>query len=190
MMLRLGAVLLGVLGAGLLHIDAHAQTSDDDALLAPIEEPVTADIEDPAEDPVPTMRRTTQIAREIPHENWIVLELTGAPRREILSRLFAGREVEIEWRNKAFADEAVRGRLKGAPTELARRLLERANYVMAYNNSGALARIVVLGSDPPSVTRSVDAPSPVRPKPQASEAERRRQAIEATKRAIKGAQQR
>jgi hypothetical protein len=182
------------LGAGFLHMDAHAQAqaqaSDDDAFLAPIEEPVTADTEDAAEDPVPTIRRTMQVVRELPYENWIVLEPGGATRREIISRLFAGREVQIEWRNKAFADEEVRGRFKGPPTELARRLLERANYVMAYNNSGGLARIVILGSDPPSVTGSADLPSPVRQTPRATEAERRRTAIEATKRAIKDAQRR
>jgi hypothetical protein len=193
MMLPLRAVLLTALATALAHANAQAQTPDEGALLPAdidvIDEPIDA-MPVETETDVPVTRRKAEITREFRYENWIVLEPRGATRREIISRLFAGREVEIEWRNKAFADEALRGRFKGPPTELARRLLERANYVMAYNTSGDLARIIILGSDPPSVTRSADAPSPVRPKTQASEAERRRQAIEATRRAIKDAQER
>ena len=119
--------------------------------------------------------------------------------------------MEIEWRNKAFADERVQsGRLSGPPVELARRLLARVSYVMSYDTSSnepRLARIVVLGSDAPSVTRgagvppparqeapsltrSAGAPSPVRQETQASEAERRRKAIDAARRAIMAAQRR
>jgi hypothetical protein len=193
MMLPIRAVLLAVLATSLLYNNARAQAPDE-ATLPPseadaIDEPIDAMPAD-SEEPAPLIVRRAEITREAPRENEIVLEPSGATRREILNRLFADRQVEIEWRNNALADEKVRGRLKGGPTELARRLLERGNYVMAYGSSGDLARIVVLGSDPPSVTRSADAPSSVRQKPQASEADRRRQAIEATRRAIKDAQQR
>ena len=210
MMLSLRAALLAGLAAGLLHIDARAEMPDEVALLPSETDAVEAM---PAEigEPGPKTRRHGALAREPGGGGGIALDSGGATRREILNRLFAGREVEIEWRNKAFADERVQsGRLSGPPAEVARRLLARVSYVMSYDTSSdepRLARIVVLGSDAPSVTRSaavppparqeapsltrsVGAPSPVRQETQASEAERRRKAIDAARRAIMAAQRR
>jgi hypothetical protein len=193
MMLSLRAVLLAVLSAGFLHIDARAQMPDGAALL-----PSAADAGEamPTEtgEPVPETSRRGEVTLETGRDGEMVLELSGATHREILNRLFAKREVEIEWRNNAFADERVQGRrLRGPPVELARRLLARVNYVMVYDassNEPRLARIVILGSDPPSVTRSAGAPSRVRQEAQASEAARRRAAIDAAQRAITAAQRR
>jgi hypothetical protein len=127
------------------------------------------------------------------HDGGMALDAGGASRREVLSRLFAGREVEIEWRNEAFANERVRDRLSGPPTELARLLLARVSYLMIYDTDGEeprLARIVVFGSDPPSVTRGAGAPSTARKDVRTSEAVRRRAAIEAARRAITAAKRR
>lgn len=193
-MLSLRAVLLAALAAGLLHIDAQAQMPDTAALL-----PSAADAVEglPAEtaDPVPKTTRHGEFTLQSGRDGEMVLESGGATRREILTRLFAGREVAIEWRNKAFADERVQGhRLKGPPVELARRLLARQSYVMSYDttsNEPRLARIVILGSDPPSVTPAAAAsPSPARREAGASEAARRRAAIDAARRAITAAQRR
>jgi hypothetical protein len=122
----------------------------------------------------------------------IVLESNGATRREILNRLFAGREVEIEWRNRAFADESVQsGSLSGPPIEVARRLLARQSYVMSYDNSRdepRLVRIVILGSDPPSAQSAAAAPVGARREVPMDDAARRRAAIDAAKRAITDAQ--
>jgi hypothetical protein len=210
MMLSLRTLLLAGLAAGLLHIDARADMPDEVALLASAADAVEAMPSEIGE-PVPKTRRHGERTRETVRDVEIALDSGGATRREILNRLFAGREVEIEWRNKAFADERVQGgRLSGPPAELARRLLARASYVMFYDRSSnepRLARIVVLGSDAPSVTRSAGvppparqesssltrsagAPSPVRQETQATEAERRRKAIDAARRAITAAQRR
>jgi hypothetical protein len=191
MMLWLRTLLLAVLAAGLLHIDARADMPDEVALLASAADAVEAMPSEIGE-PVPKTRRHGERTRETGRDVEIALDSGGATRREILTRLFAGREVEIEWRNKAFADERVQGgRLSGPPAELARRLLARVSYVMFYDRSSnepRLARIVVLGSDAPSVTRSAAVPSPARQ--EASDAERRRKAIEAARRAITAAQRR
>jgi hypothetical protein len=193
MMLSLRAVLLAALAAGLLHIDAQAQVPDRAALLPAATDAVEALPTETAE-PVLRTTRHGEFTLETGRDGEIVLESGGATRREILSRLFAGREVQIEWRNKAFADERVQARLlRGSPVELARRLLARQSYVMSYDTSSnepRLARIVILGSDPPSVTPSAGAPSPARREAGASEAARRRAAIDAARRAITAAQRR
>ena len=209
MLLSLRAVLLSVLVTGLMHNDAQAQMPDGPALLVSAVDAVEV-ISTEAGEPVPETGRLGELTLQTGREVGIALDSGGATRREILNRLFAGREVEIEWRNKAFADERVQGgRLSGPAVELARRLLARVSYVMSYDRSSnepRLARIVVLGSDAPSVTRSAVVPSPARqeasgaarrsagaPSParqEVSDAERRRKAIEATRRAITAAQRR
>jgi hypothetical protein len=210
MLLSLRAVLLSLLATGLMHNDAQAQMPDGPALLVSAVDAVEV-LSTEAGEPVPETGRLGELTLQTGPDVGIALDSGGATRREILTRLFAGREVEIEWRNKAFADERVQGgRLSGPPAELARRLLARVSYVMFYDRSSnepRLARIVVLGSDAPSVTRSAGvppparqesssltrsagAPSPVRQETQATEAERRRKAIDAARRAIMAAQRR
>jgi hypothetical protein len=193
------AALVALLGAGLL--PAQAQVPDRSALLPAADDTVETMSFAPGQ-PV-LMPRYREVAPEIARESEIVLEPVGVTRREILNRLFADRNVQIEWRNKAFADERVQDRrLTGPPVELARRLLARASYVMVYQTSGDeshLTRILILGSDPPSITQSADAapsrrsaeaPASVRRESRTSEAERRRSAIEQTRRAITAAQRR
>ena len=191
MMRSLNLVLFAVLATGLMHNDAQAQVRDGAALLASAADAVEAMPSEIGE-PIPKTRRHGELTRETGRDGGIALDPGGATRREILNRLFAGREVEIEWRNKAFADEKIQGgRLSGPPIEIARRLLARVSYVMSYDSSGnepRLARIVVLGSDAPSVTRSAAVPPPARQ--EASEAARRRAAIDAARRAITAAQRR
>jgi hypothetical protein len=191
------AALLVLSAAGLLPIHAQTQVPDRSVLLPPADDTVETI-------PVAPIPRYVEVAPEIARESDIALEPSGVTRREILHRLFADRNVQIEWRNKAFADERVQDRrLIGPPVELARRLLARTSYVMFYAKSGdddaRLTRILILGSDPPSITqsgdaatsrRSAEAPAPTRRETRTSEAERRRSAIEATKRAITAAQRR
>lgn len=209
-MLSLRTVLLALLAAGLLHIDAQAQVADRAALLPPAADTVEAMPTETGE-PVPETGRDGELTLQTGRDSEIVLEFSAATRREILTRLFAEREVEIEWRNKAFADEMVQGRgLRGSPIELARRLLARVSYVMFYDTSSdepRLARIVILGADPAlvtrsagvpssarqeasSVTRSASTPSRDRQEARANETTRRRAAIDAARRAITAAQRR
>ena len=191
MIFSLRAVLIAVLAAGLLHIDAHAQMRDGAALPPSATEAVEATPTGIGE-PVRGTRRHGELTLETGSDGGIVLYPNGATRREILHRLFAERRVEIEWRNKAFAEERVQGRLSGTPAELARRLLERVSYIMFYEvgDEPQPARLVVLGSDPPSITRGAGAPSTTRQELQASEAARKREAIETARRAITAAQRR
>jgi len=204
MMRSLNLMLLAVLAVGSVPHDAQAQMSDRAVLL-----PSTIDeVEEMATTakPLPTTRRQAELALEAGRDGEMVIEASGATRREILNRLFAEREVEIEWRNRAFADERVQsGRLSGQPIEIARRLLASQNYVMRYDLSSdepRLARIVILGSDSPSVTRTASEPSrprqdigeplrvrqDVRQDASLTEAARRRAAIDSARRAITAAQ--
>jgi hypothetical protein len=187
MMLSLRTVLLAVLLAGVSHVNAQAQVPDGAALLPSSVDAVKATPTETGE-PVPQTSRHGQVTLEVGRDGEVVLEFSGATRREILNRLLAERDVEIEWRNKAVGDERLQGRrLGGSPFELARRLLAHVNYLMFYDtgsNEPRLARIVILGSDPPSVTRSAGHEA------QASEAARRRAAIDAARRAITAAQRR
>jgi hypothetical protein len=78
-------------------------------------------------------------------------------RRQVLDRLFADREITVEWRDQAYADEAVqtrfsKGKDAAARRRFARRLLSRSNYVIVYQTRGnrrRMSRIVVLGPSPP-----------------------------------------
>jgi hypothetical protein len=85
----------------------------------------------------------------------VTLVPNGATRRQVLDRLFAERGVEIEWRNKPFADEKVYGRFNGTPSQIARMLLARRSHIITYDTSGEQPRIVriyILGPDPPSIS--------------------------------------
>jgi hypothetical protein len=201
-MRSLNLALLAVLAVGLMPYDAQAQISDRAALLPSEAEAVEAMAPETIR-PVPTTRRRGETTLDTGRDGEIAIDTSGATRREILNRLFADREVEIEWRNKAFADEMLQGgRLSGPPIEIARRLLTRVNYVMSYeadSDEPRLARIVILGSDPPSVIRTAgeppsrvrqnaDEPSRTRQDPRVSEAARRRAAIDSARRAIAAAQ--
>jgi hypothetical protein len=194
MMLSLRAVLLAVLAAGFLHVDAQAQTSDRAALLPPPAD-VTGALPIDTGKSAAKAKQDGKLTLQSGRDSEMGLESGVATRREILDRLFAGREVEIVWRNKAFADERVHsGGLNGPPIEVARRLLARQSYVMSYDNIGdepRLARIVILGSDSPSVTQSAAAaPVRVRQEVPMNDFARKRAAIDAAKRAITDAQRR
>jgi hypothetical protein len=78
-----------------------------------------------------------------------VLVASGATRRVVLDRLFAGRDVTLIWRSTAVADEEVHGRFVGPVDSIARRLLAQSNYFIAYDRDTRHARamrIIVLAS--------------------------------------------
>ena len=78
-------------------------------------------------------------------------------RRQVLDRLFADRDIQVEWRDESYADEAVQNRYSkatdsAARRRYARRLLSRSNYIIVYDTSGKgrrMSRVVVLGPSPP-----------------------------------------
>jgi hypothetical protein len=187
------AILFALLGAGFVHMDAQAQVPDSAALLPPDAE-VTGVLPAGTDKALLGTMTDDELTLQSGRDGEIVLDSGSATRREILSRLFAGRDVEIEWRNKAFANEIVQVRgLAGAPVELARRLLARQSYIMSYDKSSdepRLVRIVILGSDPPSVAQSADAPVRARQQASTNETTRKRAAIDAARRAITAAQRR
>jgi len=79
----------------------------------------------------------------------IEFEVRDVPRREVLSRLFAGTGVEIRWSNPSFADEAMSGTFSGSAAAVARELLAQMNYVIVHDGRADDSRpvqIVVVGS--------------------------------------------
>jgi hypothetical protein len=192
MMISLRALLLSVLAAGLFDIDAQAQMPDGTTSRLSATDAVEARPTGIG-DAVPETRGQGKPAPETGHNGTMAIDSGGATRREVLARLFAGSEVEIEWRNKALGDEKVWGHLSGPPAELVRSLLARGSYLAVYDTGDKeprLARIVIFGSDPPSGARSTGVASSARQDARTSEAARRRAAIEAARRAIKAAKRR
>jgi hypothetical protein len=123
-----------------------------------------------------------RIVIQVGHDGAVTLVASGATRRELLKRLFADDEIRIQWRNPAFADQPIDGRYNGSADEIARRLLNNGDYIMAYREQQGrprIAHIIIfdLGAPPPKVSAKVRpvASSAARPMP-TSEAERRWQA--------------
>jgi hypothetical protein len=81
----------------------------------------------------------------------VMLLANGVPLRQVLDRLFAKREVVIQWRNATFAQESVRGHFRGTLAKVARSLLDHGSYVIAYDTSGdkpRILRIIIVGFRP------------------------------------------
>lgn len=77
------------------------------------------------------------------------LQVQATPRRSVIERLFAGRDVVFEWRDAAFADEPVSGLFRGTLTSVTRQLLGESNYVMRYvageGDQRRPSRLVIMG---------------------------------------------
>jgi hypothetical protein len=69
-------------------------------------------------------------------------DVRDVPRREVISRLFAGTDVEIKWISSSFADEPMSGKFSGASAAVARQLLGQMNFVIVHDRSGDTSRIV------------------------------------------------
>ncbi|CAL8975126.1 hypothetical protein RHODGE_RHODGE_04095 [Rhodoplanes serenus] len=82
-----------------------------------------------------------------PDSRTVHIRVDGVSRREVIERLFDGRNVVLEWHDPAFAAEPVSGVFRGSLAQVARRLLGEANYVMSYTAGEAprLSRLVVMG---------------------------------------------
>jgi hypothetical protein len=163
---HLGVSLFAVTLLGLSSLGAVAQLSEMPATPEsehrdPMSEP--SDKAQPSRnDAVTRAVDDSGIALEIDGRDWITLTVTGATRRLVLERLFAERAIEIEWRNKAFAQQAVHGRFSGPADTVARRLLARSDYVIVYtatDGESRMSRITILGSDPVSVSPAIKAPA-------------------------------
>jgi hypothetical protein len=86
----------------------------------------------------------------------VILAAKGATRRQLLARLFADREVKIEWRNDVFADEKLYGTFSGTAAQVARTLLSGRTYIITYKLTNGtppqVLRIDIPGPHPPSVS--------------------------------------
>jgi len=163
---HLGLPLFAVALLGLFSLAAAAQVSE----MPPTPESEHRDaMSEPSDEAQPSRNDAVTravddsgIALEIDGRDWITLTVTGATRRFVLERLFAERAIEIEWRNKAFAEQAVHGRFSGPADTVARRLLDRSDYVIVYaatDGEPRMSRITILGSDPVSVSPAIKAPA-------------------------------
>jgi hypothetical protein len=74
----------------------------------------------------------------------IEFDVHDTARRDVLSQLFAGSDLEIVWINVAFAAERIRGRFAGTPAAVARQLLAQTNFVIVHDASGEQTRVVRL----------------------------------------------
>jgi hypothetical protein len=72
----------------------------------------------------------------------LTIVANGATRRQVLARLFAETDVKIKWHNEVFAEEKVYGQFSGTPAQVARRLLERRSYIICYDISGDMPRVL------------------------------------------------
>lgn len=87
----------------------------------------------------------------------VEFDVRDAPRRAVMERLFAGRQIEIQWASASFADEPITGSFTGTPSAVARHLLADADFVAVYDGGGELARIVRLVIVGRAATRSAHA---------------------------------
>jgi hypothetical protein len=74
----------------------------------------------------------------------VEFDVRDTSRRDVLSQLFAGGDLEITWINAAFAEERIRGMFTGTPAAVARQLLAQTNFVVVRDGSGEGARVVRL----------------------------------------------
>ena len=74
----------------------------------------------------------------------VEFDVRDTSRRDVLSQLFAGGDLEITWINAAFAEERIRGKFTGTPAAVARQLLAQTNFVVVRDGSGEEARAVRL----------------------------------------------
>jgi hypothetical protein len=77
----------------------------------------------------------------------VEFDVRDTSRREVLSQLFAGSDLEITWINAAFAAERIRGKFTGTPAAVARQLLAQTNFVIVYDGgeTSRAVRLLVVG---------------------------------------------
>lgn len=74
-------------------------------------------------------------------QDGITLEVTDATRREALEELFHQRGVVLQWHDAAAAQEVIRDRASGSLETIARRLLQRCNYLIVYDSTAGQPQI-------------------------------------------------
>lgn len=75
-------------------------------------------------------------------------DLRAVSRREVLDRLFANRNIKLEWVNTALADELISGAYHGSLPQVARQLLTKLDFILVYDGASSdarLTRVVIFG---------------------------------------------
>jgi hypothetical protein len=85
----------------------------------------------------------------------VELTLRDISRREVLDRLFSDRGIRLDWMSPALADERISGNYTGSLSQVARRLLEKLNFILVYDtavSASRITRVVIVGpaQDQPS----------------------------------------
>lgn len=78
----------------------------------------------------------------------VVMEVRDATRREVLERLFSGRNIQLDWLNASYGDEKISGTFRGSMPDITRSLLTDSNFVIVYDQIGdnyQISRLVMMG---------------------------------------------
>jgi hypothetical protein len=78
----------------------------------------------------------------------VELTLLDISRREVLDRLFSDRGIRLDWMSPTLADERISGNYTGSLSQVARRLLEKLNFILVYDTTVSaprITRVVIVG---------------------------------------------
>jgi hypothetical protein len=78
----------------------------------------------------------------------VELTLLDISRRDALDRLFSDRDIRLDWMSPALADERISGNYNGSLSQVARRLLEKLNFILVYDmtsNAPRITSVVIIG---------------------------------------------
>ena len=74
----------------------------------------------------------------------VAFDVRDVSRREVLHRLLNSKAVELEWVDRAYADERISGAFNGSTDAVLQRLLAQTDFVAVYDRDGGKARIARL----------------------------------------------
>ena len=78
----------------------------------------------------------------------IVLDVPGSTLREVLTQVFEGRHVAVEWLDRDAAEQVVKGHYEGSIDQVAAGVLSRTDFTISHDGAGGIRRIVVKGRNP------------------------------------------
>ena len=96
-------------------------------------------------------------------EKVIVLDVPGTILRDVLTKVFDGRDISVEWLDKDAAEQVVKGHYEGSIHDIAAGVLSRTDFAISYDGAGGIRRIVVKGRNlSRTVTPSLPSAQPLR----------------------------
>jgi hypothetical protein len=74
------------------------------------------------------------------------VEVHGMPLGEILRRLLNNTSTDIKWRDPALEKQPTTGSFSGPIADVVRQVLRGTNFIVAYSDKDAVARVIVIGN--------------------------------------------